>query len=148
LVASTGMTLLAARAGTLAVAIQKAQQHTLLSSSSAHTENRGESTMADTSPWTDTSTDVDTDEKKQRFEERQLADVAASDSSDKSKDKSDMKVGLIITNYVNLQTLRRLAQNREAARKSRLKKKVSLQRKSTIDDGNRPSTADPSATAQ
>ncbi|URD89471.1 hypothetical protein MUK42_26484 [Musa troglodytarum] len=115
LVASTGMTLLAARAGALAVTIQKAQQHTLLSSSSAHIENWGESTMADTSPWTDTSTDVDTDEKNQRFEERQVADVAASDSSDKSKDKSDMK------------TLRRLAQNREAARKSRLKKKAYIQ---------------------
>ncbi|CAL9078673.1 unnamed protein product [Musa textilis] len=115
LVASTGMTLLAARAGALAVTIQKAQQHTLLSSSSAHIENWGESTMADTSPWTDTSTDVDTDEKNQRFEERQVADVTASDSSDKSKDKSDMK------------TLRRLAQNREAARKSRLKKKAYIQ---------------------
>ncbi|THU43922.1 hypothetical protein C4D60_Mb02t01960 [Musa balbisiana] len=115
LVASTGMTLLAKRAGTLAVTIQKAQQHTLLSSSSAHIENWGESTMADTSPWTDTSTDVDTDEKYQRFEERQVADVAASDSSDKSKDKS------------NIKTLRRLAQNREAARKSRLKKKVYIQ---------------------
>lgn len=59
------MTLLAKRAGTLAVTIQKAHQHTLLSSSSAHIENWGESTMADTSPWTDTSTDVDTDEKYQ-----------------------------------------------------------------------------------
>lgn len=115
LVASSGMTLLAKRAGTLAVTIQKAHQHTLLSSSSAHIENWGESTMADTSPWTDTSTDIDTDEKDQRFEERQVADVAASDSSDKSKDKSDIK------------TLRRLAQNREAARKSRLKKKAYIQ---------------------
>ncbi|KAG6505285.1 hypothetical protein ZIOFF_037640 [Zingiber officinale] len=63
--------------------------------------------------WTDTSTDVDTDDKDQRLECRQLAAVAASDSSDRSKDK-----------MLDQKTLRRLAQNREAARKSRLRKKV------------------------
>ncbi|XXG41191.1 hypothetical protein AAC387_Pa01g1710 [Persea americana] len=72
--------------------------------------------MADASPRTDTSTDVDTEDKNQRFEAGQSALVAASDSSDRSKDKAgDQK------------TLRRLAQNREAARKSRLRKKVYVQ---------------------
>ncbi|XP_040966198.1 transcription factor TGA2.3 isoform X7 [Gossypium hirsutum] len=51
-----------------------------------HIENWGDSGLADNSQQTDTSTDVDTDDKNQ--------------------------------------TLRRLAQNREAARKSRLRKKV------------------------
>ncbi|ONK62745.1 uncharacterized protein A4U43_C07F7700 [Asparagus officinalis] len=70
--------------------------------------------MADASPRTDTSTDGDTDEKNLRFEQGQLG-IAASDSSDRSKDKTDQK------------TLRRLAQNREAARKSRLRKKAYVQ---------------------
>ncbi|XP_027356342.1 transcription factor TGAL1-like [Abrus precatorius] len=68
--------------------------------------------MADASPRTDISTDVDTDDKNQRFERSQVLVVVASDSSDRSKDKTDQK------------TLRRLAQNREAARKSRLRKKL------------------------
>lgn len=71
--------------------------------------------MADASPRTDSSTDGDTDEKNQGFEEGQLGATAASDSSDRSKDKTDQK------------TLRRLAQNREAARKSRLRKKAYVQ---------------------
>ncbi|URE38142.1 hypothetical protein MUK42_17590 [Musa troglodytarum] len=74
------------------------------------------STMADTSPRTDTSTDVDTDDKDQMLEQGQLAVVAASDSSDRSKDKT-----------LDQKTLRRLAQNREAARKSRLRKKAYVQ---------------------
>lgn len=78
-------------------------------------ENWGESAMAGASPQTDTSTDGDTDEKHRRFEQGQLAAIAASDSSDRSKDKTDQK------------TLRRLAQNREAARKSRLRKKAYVQ---------------------
>ncbi|KAF3442144.1 hypothetical protein FNV43_RR16060 [Rhamnella rubrinervis] len=78
-------------------------------------ENWGESNMADASPRTDTSTD-DTDDKNQRLERNQSIAVVASDSSDKSKEKSgDQK------------TLRRLAQNREAARKSRLRKKAYVQ---------------------
>ncbi|XP_042390939.1 transcription factor TGA2.3-like [Zingiber officinale] len=72
--------------------------------------------MGDASPRTDTSTDVDTDDKDQRLECRQLAAVAASDSSDRSKDK-----------MLDQKTLRRLAQNREAARKSRLRKKAYVQ---------------------
>lgn len=79
-------------------------------------ENWGDSTMPTASASTDTSTDVDTDEKNQQFEQGQPSTLAASDSSDRSKDKrSDQK------------TLRRLAQNREAARKSRLRKKAYVQ---------------------
>ncbi|CAI0461955.1 unnamed protein product [Linum tenue] len=70
--------------------------------------------MADTSPRTD-SGDADTDEKSQRFDRALSTNLAASDSSDRSKDKMDQK------------TLRRLAQNREAARKSRLRKKAYVQ---------------------
>ncbi|CAA6669161.1 unnamed protein product [Spirodela intermedia] len=73
--------------------------------------------MADTSPRTDTSTDVDTDAHNQKYESGlRNAIVAASDSSDRSKEKTgDQKI------------LRRLAQNREAARKSRLRKKAYVQ---------------------
>ncbi|XP_004511049.1 transcription factor TGA2.2-like [Cicer arietinum] len=82
---------------------------------SGHTENQEESVMADASPRTDISTDVDTDDKNQRFDQNQSLVAVGSDSSDRSKDKSDQK------------TLRRLAQNREAARKSRLRKKAYVQ---------------------
>ncbi|XP_077241562.1 transcription factor TGA2.3-like isoform X2 [Tasmannia lanceolata] len=101
-------------AGPQRLTTQKGQQPNLVSLASGHFENWGESKMADTSPRTDTSTDVDTDDRNQRFEGGQL--VAASDSSDRSKDKTgDQK------------SLRRLAQNREAARKSRLRKKAYVQ---------------------
>ncbi|KAJ4898168.1 Transcription factor TGA6 [Raphanus sativus] len=72
--------------------------------------------MADTSSRTDASTDGDTDPRdmgSERGQGMQLA--AASDSSGRSKDKLDQK------------TVRRLAQNREAARKSRLRKKAYVQ---------------------
>ncbi|GLT88097.1 hypothetical protein SLE2022_061370 [Rubroshorea leprosula] len=94
--------------------LQKDPQSNLASVSGGHRENWGESNMADASPRTDTSTD-DTDDKNQRFERGQGTAVMASDSSDRSKDKTDQK------------TLRRLAQNREAARKSRLRKKAYVQ---------------------
>ncbi|KAF8715939.1 hypothetical protein HU200_026903 [Digitaria exilis] len=68
--------------------------------------------MAYASPGTDTSTDLDTDEKNRMLELGQFASLTASDSGDRSKDKLGQKV------------LRRLAQNREAARKSRLRKKA------------------------
>ncbi|CAN6350605.1 unnamed protein product [Urochloa humidicola] len=68
--------------------------------------------MAYASPGTDTSTELDTDEKNQMLELGQLASLTASGSGDKSKDKLGQKA------------LRRLAQNREAARKSRLRKKA------------------------
>ncbi|XP_008786824.2 transcription factor TGA2.3-like isoform X2 [Phoenix dactylifera] len=112
---SADISSVSARLGPLTVPQQKGQQPNLVSSSGGHIENWGESTMADTSPRTDTSTDVDTDDKSQRLEQGQAAIAAASDSSDKSKDKMDQK------------TLRRLAQNREAARKSRLRKKAYVQ---------------------
>eukprot|EP00252_Welwitschia_mirabilis_P023748 TRINITY_DN680_c0_g1_i4.p1 TRINITY_DN680_c0_g1~~TRINITY_DN680_c0_g1_i4.p1 ORF type:complete len:201 (-),score=15.23 TRINITY_DN680_c0_g1_i4:478-1080(-) len=81
-----------------------------------HSSHRGaqsweESLMADTtSSRTDTSTDADADEKG-----TPKMDIVSQggDSNDRSKERSgDQK------------TLRRLAQNREAARKSRLRKKV------------------------
>ncbi|KAL9267171.1 Transcription factor HBP-1b(c1)-like protein [Drosera capensis] len=80
-------------------------------SGSGHFDNWGESAMADTSQQTDTSTDVDTDEKNQYQGVNRGAVIV--DSVDQPKDKiGDQKV------------LRRLAQNREAARKSRLRKKL------------------------
>ncbi|XP_042463986.1 transcription factor TGA2.3-like isoform X1 [Zingiber officinale] len=90
------------------------QPHLLFLSSQF--ENWGDSTMADASPRTDTSTDLDIDEKNQMLEQGQLAVTGASDSSDRSKDKR-----------LDQKTLRRLAQNREAARKSRLRKKAYVQ---------------------
>ncbi|XP_078435384.1 transcription factor TGA2.3-like [Wolffia australiana] len=73
--------------------------------------------MADTSPMTDTSTDIDADSHNQQHDSAlQNASVGVSDSSDRSKERGgDQKV------------LRRLAQNREAARKSRLRKKAYVQ---------------------
>ncbi|CAO2192889.1 unnamed protein product [Urochloa humidicola] len=70
--------------------------------------------MADASPRTETSTD-DTDDNH-GLEPGPGALVVASDSSDRSKDK-----------HGDQKTLRRLAQNREAARKSRLRKKAYVQ---------------------
>ncbi|KAF3499681.1 hypothetical protein F2Q69_00045363 [Brassica cretica] len=67
--------------------------------------------MADMSPITDVSTDGDRD----LGSEGALVNTAASDSSERSKNKLDQK------------TVRRLAQNREAARKSRLRKKAYVQ---------------------
>ncbi|KAG5517354.1 hypothetical protein RHGRI_037939 [Rhododendron griersonianum] len=66
--------------------------------------------MADISP--STSTDGDTDDKNLRFQSDQSQAIVTSDASDKSRDQK---------------TLRRLAQNREAARKSRLRKKAYVQ---------------------
>ncbi|KAK8953280.1 hypothetical protein KSP40_PGU019872 [Platanthera guangdongensis] len=101
-----------ARIDPVSFAQQKERQPSLIPLSGDHFENWGESTMADNSSRTDTSTDVDTDDRNQRFDQGQTIVVAASDSSDRSKEKKgDQK------------TLRRLAQNREAARKSRLRKK-------------------------
>ncbi|XP_066317265.1 transcription factor TGA2.3-like [Miscanthus floridulus] len=70
--------------------------------------------MADASPRTETSTD-DTDDNH-GLEPGPGALGVASDSSDRSKDKHE-----------DQKTLRRLAQNREAARKSRLRKKAYVQ---------------------
>ncbi|XP_039002899.1 transcription factor TGA2-like isoform X2 [Hibiscus syriacus] len=96
--------------------LENSQQTNLVSIPSGTTENWGESNMADSSPKTDISTDADTDERSQRFDRgKSSALVAVSDSSDRSKGNLDQK------------TLRRLAQNREAARKSRLRKKAYVQ---------------------
>ncbi|XP_027189524.1 transcription factor TGA2.2 isoform X5 [Cicer arietinum] len=78
-------------------------------------KNQEEFAMAEGSPITDISTDGDTDDKNQRFDRSRSLAAMASDSGDRSKNKSDQK------------TLRRLAQNREAARKSRLRKKAYVQ---------------------
>lgn len=99
-----------------ALPIEKDSQPNLtVSVSGAQRENWAESNMADASPRTDTSTD-DTDDRNPRFEAGQSNSKAASDSSDRSKEKN-----------TDQKTLRRLAQNREAARKSRLRKKAYVQ---------------------
>ncbi|KAL0855134.1 hypothetical protein Bca101_060286 [Brassica carinata] len=88
------------------------REHTwIVSASSISTEVN----MADTSSRTDASTDGDTDPRDMGSERGQGMLAAASDSSGRSKDKLDQK------------TVRRLAQNREAARKSRLRKKAYVQ---------------------
>ncbi|CAA0817122.1 Transcription factor TGA6 [Striga hermonthica] len=68
--------------------------------------------MAYASPRTDTSTDADTEDKNLRYRNNQMQTAMGSDGSDMSRDQK---------------TLRRLAQNREAARKSRLRKKAYVQ---------------------
>ena len=56
----------AARVESQRLPLQKGQQSNLVSISSGSVENWGESAMADASPRTDISTDVDTDDKVQR----------------------------------------------------------------------------------
>ncbi|KAI4357846.1 hypothetical protein L6164_001769 [Bauhinia variegata] len=80
-----------------------------------HVENWGDSGLADNSQQTDTSTDIDTDDRNQCNIVQHGALVAV-DSMDQSKAKTE-----------DHRTLRRLAQNREAARKSRLRKKAYVQ---------------------
>lgn len=98
------------------IQLQKGSKPNLGIVSSGHNENWGESNMADSSSRTDTSTDVDGEDKIQRIEMDQSAGVAIYESGDKSKEKN-----------LDQKTLRRLAQNREAARKSRLRKKAYVQ---------------------
>ncbi|KAK8928466.1 hypothetical protein KSP39_PZI017729 [Platanthera zijinensis] len=91
---------------------QKGQLSNLEQSSLGQFENWGESNMVDNSPKSDSSSDEDASDRNRRFDKGHALTAAASDSSDRSKEKvGDQK------------TLRRLAQNREAARKSRLRKK-------------------------
>uniref|UniRef100_A0A7C9E9D2 BZIP domain-containing protein n=1 Tax=Opuntia streptacantha TaxID=393608 RepID=A0A7C9E9D2_OPUST len=97
------------------LASEKESQLNLPPSSGVARENWGESNMADASPRADTSTD-DTEDRNPQFEAGQSNTKAASDSSDRSKEKN-----------LDQKTLRRLAQNREAARKSRLRKKAYVQ---------------------
>lgn len=103
-IANSDINLSAAIAGSQTLQLQKDALPNLASTSGGHRENWGESNMAEGSA--DTSTD-DTEDKNQMPER--------GESSERSKDKSDQK------------TLRRLAQNREAARKSRLRKKAYVQ---------------------
>ncbi|KAI7991652.1 TGACG-sequence-specific DNA-binding protein TGA-2.1 [Camellia lanceoleosa] len=114
--ASFNASLAAAVAGSHTVQLQNGQQPNLVSVSNNHRDNGRESNMEDASPQTNTSTDVDTDERNLRIEMAQMNANAASDSSDRSKEKP-----------LDQKTLRRLAQNREAARKSRLRKKAYVQ---------------------
>ncbi|XP_021814335.1 transcription factor HBP-1b(c38)-like [Prunus avium] len=92
------------------------QQKGTTSSGNGHFENWGDSAMADNSQQTDdTSTDVDTDDKNQLHGVPHGA-LTVVDSMEQPRERSgDQK------------TLRRLAQNREAARKSRLRKKAYVQ---------------------
>nr|GMD00277.1 TGACG-sequence-specific DNA-binding protein TGA-2.1 [Ipomoea batatas] len=113
--ASLNTSLSAAATGSQALQLQRGIQTNQVPLSTHH-ENWAESQMADSSSHTDTSTDMDADDKNQGHEMGQSAGVLASDSSDKSKGKN-----------VDQKTLRRLAQNREAARKSRLRKKAYVQ---------------------
>ncbi|OEL35694.1 Transcription factor HBP-1b(c1) [Dichanthelium oligosanthes] len=69
---------------------QTGAQPNLVALSTVNIENWGESAMAD-SPMTDTSTDPETDERNQMFEQGLVAGPTASDSSDKSRDKLDQK---------------------------------------------------------
>ncbi|XP_019430043.1 PREDICTED: transcription factor TGA2.2-like isoform X2 [Lupinus angustifolius] len=85
-----------------------------------HVENWGDSGIADNSQHTDdTSTDIDTDDKNQ-CNRAQHGPLIVVDSKDETKPKPD-----------DHKTLRRLAQNREAARKSRLRKKAYVQQLET-----------------
>ncbi|XP_047316703.1 transcription factor TGA2.3-like [Impatiens glandulifera] len=72
--------------------------------------------MAVISPMTDSSTDGDIDDRNVRFQSEQSMGIVGSDNGDKTRDQK---------------TQRRLAQNREAARKSRLRKKAYVQQLET-----------------
>lgn len=111
--ASFGTNLSAAIAGSHMSHLQKEQMN-IGSVSGNRRENGADLNMVDT----DTSTDISADDKNERFDLAQTNSQAlmASDSSDRSKEK-----------VVDQKTLRRLAQNREAARKSRLRKKAYVQ---------------------
>ncbi|XP_022147791.1 transcription factor TGA2.3-like [Momordica charantia] len=112
---STDVNLPTAIMGSQTLPLQKESNPNLVSTSSGPRENWGESNMPDTSTRTDTSTD-DTDDKSQRLDKDQGNSLGAYDSGNKSKEKT-----------ADQKTLRRLAQNREAARKSRLRKKAYVQ---------------------
>ncbi|GAB2267133.1 TGACG-sequence-specific DNA-binding protein TGA-2.1 [Dionaea muscipula] len=91
-------------------------QRNIVSVTAGPLENWADSNRADGSSRTDTSTDENTYDKNPRMERGQSNTMAASDSSDRSKEKG-----------LDQKSLRRLAQNREAARKSRLRKKAYVQ---------------------
>ncbi|KAL1343046.1 transcription factor TGA2.3 [Arachis duranensis] len=94
---------------------QQQQQH--MFQQKGHFETRSESAMADNSQQTDdASTDIDTDDKTHCNNRAGNGELVVVDSSDQTKLKHE-----------DQKTLRRLAQNREAARKSRLRKKAYVQ---------------------
>lgn len=95
---------------------QNRSQLNQVSNSGGNREAWLESNLADGSPHTDTSTEMDPDDKNQGFDIDPSNPFLASGSSDKQKEK-----------FPEQKTLRRLAQNREAARKSRLRKKAYVQ---------------------
>ncbi|CAO2822287.1 unnamed protein product [Amaranthus hypochondriacus] len=97
------------------LSLEKESHLNFASVSGGHRENWAESNMADASPRTDTSTD-EADDRHPQLEVGQINTKTASDSSDRSKEKA-----------LDQKSLRRLAQNREAARKSRLRKKAYVQ---------------------
>ncbi|KAJ8770487.1 hypothetical protein K2173_017978 [Erythroxylum novogranatense] len=100
------------------LSLQKESQTNAISIPGNQPENWGDINVADAS-GTDGSTE-DTEEKNQRYERGQLNALVVSDASDKSKEKT-----------TDQKALRRLAQNREAARKSRLRKKAYVQQLET-----------------
>ncbi|XP_042408063.1 transcription factor HBP-1b(c38)-like [Zingiber officinale] len=79
-------------------------------------ENWGDSTMVVSSTRTDTSTDVEIEDRNKTLGSGQQGATACADSSAVSKGKNGEQ-----------KSLRRLAQNREAAKKSRLRKKAYVQ---------------------
>ncbi|KAK4260869.1 hypothetical protein QN277_003932 [Acacia crassicarpa] len=81
-----------------------------------HMDNWGDSGMVDNSQHTDTSTDIDPDDKNQCNHRVRPGRALVADSMEQPK-----------ANPEDLKTLRRLAQNREAAKKSRLRKKAYVQ---------------------
>nr|GMC88625.1 TGACG-sequence-specific DNA-binding protein TGA-2.1 [Ipomoea batatas] len=121
-IASSNASLPAAAPGSLALQLQKGPQTSQVPLSGANHEIWAERNMADSSSRTDTSSDMDGDDRNQQqfftlqFDMGQSIAAVASDSSDRSKEKN-----------LDQKTLRRLAQNREAARKSRLRKKAYVQ---------------------
>lgn len=94
---------------------QNRSQLTQVSNSGSNREAWLESNMGDGSPHTDTSTEMDPDDRNQRFDVVPSNPFLASGSGGQQEKFPEQK------------TLRRLAQNREAARKSRLRKKAYVQ---------------------
>ncbi|KAM5567669.1 hypothetical protein ABKV19_015636 [Rosa sericea] len=90
---------------------------TASSGNNGHFENWGDSAMAEHSQQTDTSTDIDTEDKN-HLRGAQHGALVVVDSN--SIEQANGRTG-------DQKALRRLAQNREAARKSRLRKKAYVQ---------------------
>ncbi|XP_071719938.1 transcription factor TGA2.3-like isoform X2 [Rutidosis leptorrhynchoides] len=87
-----------------------------VSNSGGNREAWLDSNMANGSPHTDTSNEMDADDRIQNYDMDPSDPFIASGSGDRHREK-----------FPEQKTLRRLAQNREAARKSRLRKKAYVQ---------------------